>query len=72
MKAIKRHRAFFTSRLMAESNIFSAIGSILDIGGSSPLYNYSETSADSDRDALSSDWEMTGHDIRLAMKKNIH
>jgi hypothetical protein len=61
---------FATDFLTAQSSFRLGIASVMNIGGSFFLYNYSGTPAEADARALRSDWRSVGHDMVHALKQH--
>ncbi len=57
-----------TCFLFAEPSFFSGMAAVMDIGGSLPMYNISESGAEADERALASDWAVVGSHILSAAK----
>ncbi len=63
------NRKLKTDFLTATSSILIGMGSIGNLSGGYYSFNLASNGAEADRIALSSDWGMTGRDLRVAMRK---
>jgi hypothetical protein len=54
-------------KLYAEPNFVSGVARVLDIGATLHQFNYSDTPEEADIEALRSDWEAVGDDLRAAI-----
>ncbi len=62
----------YTFRLFKTTNIspfFEGMASILDASNSDRFYNYDNSPAEADRNAIHSDWQQVGNDLRSAMRE---
>lgn len=55
-----------TGLLFAMPSFFRGFGKAIDLGSTRNIYNESDTPEKADYNALRSDWEKTGEDIRKA------
>lgn len=53
--------------LFARPSFLEGMGRLVDFGNSLNLYNVSDSPEDADWEALLSDWEIVGDDIRRAL-----
>ncbi len=60
-----------TDYLFPKRSFWSGVSSILSIFGDSNKFNISKSGEESDYEALKSDWEMIGQDIRRVMSDDI-
>ena len=56
-----------TDYLFACPGFLGGMASVLDLGATLVLYNDSPTTEEADAQAIKSDWEVVGNDIRAAM-----
>lgn len=56
-----------SSRLYANSNFITGMGSIFNIAGKYFDYNYSESGIEADDKAIKKDWEIVGADLVNSM-----
>ena len=45
------------------------VATILDMGSTMTIYNYDSSPSQADANAIASDWEMVGTDIKVAINK---
>lgn len=60
-----------TYLMFPKRSFWTGFSSVFSIFGESSKFNYSKSGAVSDFNALKSDWEMIGQDIRKVMSENI-
>jgi hypothetical protein len=60
--------SFATDFLTPKSGFWIGLGSVVNIGGSYFLYNFSKTSEEADARGLAADWYIVGQDIAYALK----
>lgn len=60
-----------TNQLFPRTSFLSGMGSVLNISGSYFEFNYSNSDADADYEAISSDWAMIGQDIQTVLDSEL-
>lgn len=67
MKKFKKK--YSTDYLLPKNSFIVGMGSVLNLRGSYFDYNYSNSEAEADFKAMSSDWSNVGDDLRFAKRK---
>lgn len=58
-----------TNRLFAEPSFVEGMSRVVDLGATLQEYNTSETEHQADIEALRSDWQTVGKDLKVSIKK---
>ncbi len=59
---------YLSSRLFATPSFIEGISRVLDLGATLQKYNDSKTELEADTNALKSDWQSVGEDLKSSIK----
>ncbi|GET45254.1 hypothetical protein [Capnocytophaga felis] len=66
-KVAKRKQNDKTTFLLPKKNFWIGVGSVLNIFGVYFTYNYSKTTEQADKKAITCDWTMVGNDFKKVL-----